>query len=111
MGCCCSKRRRDPSSAFGGDGHRLGTADEQRASREALAAAAERRYSDRPHEPSHDENLTDEERAKIREERLAAVEGRMTKQEKKAMRQKKKSTSDEPLRGPNSKNSMRWTAG
>mmetsp|Transcript_20416 Transcript_20416/g.30903 ORF Transcript_20416/g.30903 Transcript_20416/m.30903 type:complete len:114 (-) Transcript_20416:294-635(-) len=113
MGCCCSRGRRGgDSSAFGGNGQRLGTADEQRDARAARAAAAERRYADQPSgEPYTDDNLTDAERAKIREERLAAAEARMTKQEKKAMRQKKKATSDEPLRGPNSKNTMQWTAG
>mmetsp|Transcript_41434 Transcript_41434/g.74681 ORF Transcript_41434/g.74681 Transcript_41434/m.74681 type:complete len:111 (-) Transcript_41434:316-648(-) len=110
MGCCCSKRRSD-SAAFGGDGHRLGTANEQRDDRAARAAAAEKRYTDQPHEAYADENLTDEERANIRAERLAAAEGRMTKQDKKAMKQKKKPTSDEPLRGPNSQNTMRWNAG
>lgn len=113
MGCCCSKRPRESSpSSFGGQGHRLGTADEQRDARAARAAAAEQRYSDQQTpEPYTDARLTDEERAKIREERLAAAEGRMTKQEKKAMKQKKKPTSDEPLRGPNSQNTMRWTSG
>ena len=43
--------------------------------------------------------------------RLSAVEARMTKQEKQAMKQKKKPTNDDPLRGPNSQNTMRWTAG
>lgn len=112
MGCCCSKRRRYSSSAFGGDGHRLGTADEQRDARAARAAAAEKRFTDKPSEsePYTDDNLTDAERAKIREERLAAAEARMTKHEKQAMKQKKKPTS-EPLRGPNSRNAMQWTAG
>jgi hypothetical protein len=110
MGCCCSRGRRG-SSAFGGDGHRLGTADEERDTRAALSAAAEKRYNDQPTEPYTDAHLTDEERAKIREERLAAAEARMTKQEKQAMKQKKKTTSGEPLRGPNSQNTMRWTAG
>jgi hypothetical protein len=104
MGCCCSKQS---SAAFGGDGQRLGTADEERGRR--AAAAAEKRFTDQP--IYTDANLTDEERAKIRAERLAAVEARMTKQEKQAMKQKKKPTNDEPLRGPNSQNTMRWTAG
>ena len=104
MGCCCSKQS---SAAFGGDGQRLGTADEERGRR--AAAAAEKRFTDQP--VYTDANLTDEERAKIRAERLAAVEARMTKQEKQAMKQKKKPTNDEPLRGPNSQNTMRWTAG
>jgi hypothetical protein len=54
--------------------------------------------------------LTDEERAKLRDERLAAAEARMTKEEKRQMNQKKKK-SDAPLKGPNSENAMRWTAG
>ncbi|KAL7535939.1 hypothetical protein ACHAXR_007955 [Thalassiosira sp. AJA248-18] len=107
MGCCCSKRRRN-SSAFGGEGNRLGTADEQRDARAARAAAAEERYTDQ--QPYTDDRLTDDERAKIRGERLAAAEGRLTKQEKKVMKTKKKPSS-EPLRGPNSKNTMTWTAG
>lgn len=110
MGCCCSKKKREGSS-FGGEGHRLGTADEQSDARAARAAAAEKRYTDQPHETYTDANLTDEKREKARKERLDAVSARMTKQEKQAMRQKKKPTSDEPLRGPNSQNTMRWTAG
>lgn len=110
MGCCCSKRQRGGN--FSGEGHRLGTADEERDARAARAAAAEKRYQDQPSsQPYTDERLTDEDRARIREERLAAAEGRLTKQEKKAMAQKKKPTNDEPLRGPNSQNTMRWTAG
>ena len=104
MGCCCSKQS---SAAFGGDGQRLGTADEERGRR--AAAAAEKRFTDQP--VYTDANLTDEERAKIRAERLSSVEARMTKQEKQAMKQKKKPTNDDPLRGPNSQNTMRWTAG
>jgi len=107
MGCCCSKRS---SAAFGGEGHRLGSADEQRADRAARAAAAENRYTDQPPEPYTDDKLTDEQRAQIREERLAAAEGRLTKEEKKNMKKKEK-PSDAPLRGPNSQNTMRWTSG
>ena len=110
MGCCCSKR--SSSAAFGGEGHRLGSADEQRADRAARAAAAEQRYTDQPTpEPYTDDKLTDEQRAQIREERLAAAEGRLTKEEKKNMKKKKKPSSDQPLRGPNSQNTMRWTSG
>ena len=109
MGCCCSKRQRD--AAFGGEGHRLGTADEQRDARAARLAAAEKRQADEQFEPYTDERLSEEERARIREERLAAAEGRLTKEDKKAIKQKKKPSSDEPLRGPNSKNTMQWTAG
>ena len=104
MGCCCSR-----SKSFGGEGHRLGTASENRDERSEAAAASERRVEP-IHEPYKDEKLSDEDRAKLREERLAAVEARMTIEEKKQMNQKKKK-SDAPLRGPNSQNTMRWTAG
>ncbi len=110
MGCCCSRERRG-SAAFGGDGQRLGTAGEESNARVDRAAAAERRYSDQNRKPYTDERLTDEDRERIRQERLAAAEARMTKQDKQAMKQKKKTTSNEPLRGPNSNNTMRWTAG
>ena len=109
MGCCCSKSKQ--SSAFAGEGHRLGTATDDQASRAARAAAAAERRREPQHEPYTDVKLTDEERAKIREERTAAAEARMTKEEKRNMKQKKRDTSDEPLRGPNSQNAMRWTAG
>jgi hypothetical protein len=42
---------------------------------------------------------------------LAATEARLSKEAKKEMKTKKKPSSDEPLRGPNSKNTLRWTAG
>ena len=107
MGGCCSKDSTTAAS-FEGEGHRLGNAGDDR-DRRAAAAAAEKRFTDQP--VYTDANLTDEERAKIRAERLSAVEARMTKQEKQAMKQKKKPTNDDPLRGPNSQNTMRWTAG
>ena len=73
-----------------------------------FSAAIERqRYSntDEPiPEPYQDEQLTDEERTRIREERLAAVEGRQTKKKK---NEKKQTRS--VLRGPNSRDTMRWT--
>ena len=56
-------------------------------------------------EPCKVVQLTDEERTRIREERLAAVEGRRTKKNMK--KRKKQSTS--VLRGPNSRDTMRWT--
>ncbi|KAL7508865.1 hypothetical protein ACHAXN_005936 [Cyclotella atomus] len=104
MGCCCSKRKQ-----FTGEGHRLGTAADDQDARNARAAAAERR-AEPMHEPYTDATLNDGERARLREERLAAAEARMSKEEKKQMNQKKKK-SDAPLRGPNSQNTMRWTAG
>mmetsp|Transcript_15628 Transcript_15628/g.35984 ORF Transcript_15628/g.35984 Transcript_15628/m.35984 type:complete len:111 (-) Transcript_15628:121-453(-) len=110
MGCCCSKRPKDAASpSFGGEGHRLGTAGEDKDARSARAAAVEGRQNKPEYQPYTDERLSDSDRERIRRERLAAAEGRLTKQEKKAMKAKKKS--DAPLRGPNSQNTMRWTAG
>lgn len=108
MGGCCSKDSSTTAASFEGEGHRLGNAGDDR-DRRAAAAAAEKRFTDQP--AYTDANLTDDQRENIRAERLAAVEARMTKQEKQAMRQKKKSTNHEPLRGPNSQNTMMWTAG
>ncbi len=114
MGCCCSKRK------FEGEGHRLGTADEDRAARGGGSGGGktqqqqqqQQQQQSSSYEPYTDERLTDEERAKIREERLAAAEGRLTKDQKKQMKtKKKKPDSEEPLRGPNTQNNLRWTAG
>jgi len=104
MGCCCSKRRDD--SAFVGEGHRLGTADEHHSKIIARNAADTTYETPKPYTDAH---LTEEERAMIREERLAAAEGRLTKQERNAM--KKTTNTDSPLRRPNSQNTLRWTAG
>ena len=74
-----------------------------------FSAAMERqRYTDESiPEPYKDEQLTAKERTRIREERLAAVEGRQTKEEKWNMKRRKKPSS--VLRGPNSRDTMRWT--
>eukprot|EP00984_Skeletonema_dohrnii_P014801 scaffold6291_cov159-Skeletonema_dohrnii-CCMP3373.AAC.1 len=104
MGCCCSKRK------FEGEGHRLGTADE--AAQRATAKTSGAKNETQPFQPYTDKLLSDEDRARIREERLAATEARLSKEAKKEMKtKKKKPSSDEPLRGPNSKNTLRWTAG
>ena len=71
MGCCCSKRK------FEGEGHRLGTADEDRAARGGGGGAGggktqqqqQQQQQSSSYEPYRDKSLTDEERAKIREER------------------------------------------
>ena len=106
MGCCCSKRNK-----FEGEGHRLGTADEAAAAATKTTAAT-KTSTQHNFDPYTDTLLSDEERAKIREERLAATEARLSKESKKDMKtKKKKPSSDEPLRGPSSKNTMTWTAG
>ena len=106
MGCCCSKRK------FQGEGHRLGTADEAARGGGTSKQTAGATPSPQQFEPYTDNLLSDDDRARIREERLAAAEGRLSKEAKKEMKtKKKKPSSDEPLRGPNSQNTLRWTAG
>jgi hypothetical protein len=61
-------------------------------------------------EPVIDKNLTEEERAKIRADRAAAAEARLKKMGG-AGKKKKKPSSNAPLRGPNTPNTMTWTAG
>ncbi len=94
-----------------GEGHRLGTADEQRRAKVVRAMGDGNFTTDQTPTPYTDAKITEEERAKIREERLAAAEGRLTKEERNAMKKKKTKHNDTPLRGPNSQNTMRWTAG
>ena len=60
--------------------------------------------------PTFDENLTPKERAKIRADRAAAAEARIKAQGGNP-KPKKKDTSSQPLRGPNTQNTMTWTAG
>jgi hypothetical protein len=56
--------------------------------------------------PVVDENLTDEERAKIRADRAKAAEARLKKTTGKP--KKKKNTDAAPLKGPNTEPLMRW---
>jgi len=90
-------------------GHRLGTAHETGYQNSAASASPMQRDENIP-EPVLDKNLTEEERAKIRADRAAAAEARLKKQGG-APPKKKKTSSDAPLRGPNSKPTMTWTAG
>jgi hypothetical protein len=57
-----------------------------------------------------DDNLTDEEREKMRADRAAAAEARLKKQGG-LPSAKKKDTSNKPLVGPNSEPLMRWNLG
>jgi len=58
--------------------------------------------------PIYDQNLTEEERAKIRADRAAAAEARL---QKSGDKKKKKATNSAPLTGPNTQPLMRWTSG
>lgn len=69
------------------------------------------RMEDTIPEPVYDKNLNDEEREKIRAERAAAAEARLKKMGGGATKRPPNKSSDEPLRGPNSKPLMTWTAG
>jgi hypothetical protein len=61
--------------------------------------------------PIFDDNLTNDEREKIRAERAAAAEARLQKLGGGTSKRPKKPSNDEPLRGPNSKPLMTWTTG
>lgn len=88
----------------------MGTANETSTDYQNYAASAPMQRDDNIPEPVHDKNLTDEERAKIRADRAAAAEARLKQQGGEAPK-KKKVSSDAPLRGPNSRPTMTWTAG
>ena len=94
-----------------GEGHRLGTADEAAfGGGGAPAAMPIKRDEDLP-KPKYDQNLDDDDRAKIRAERAAAAEARAKKGGGGGAKKKKASTENKPLVGPNSQPAMRWTAG
>lgn len=65
--------------------------------------------SDEVPAPRIDPILTDEEREQQRKERIAAAEARMKKTG--GLPKKKKEYKDMPLKGPNTKPTMTWTAG
>ena len=113
MGNCCPKGGLGGASSgnFGGEGHRLGTADEAAfGGGGAPAAMPIKRDEDLP-KPKYDKNLDDDDRAKIRAERAAAAEARAKKAGGGGAKKKKASTENKPLVGPNSQPAMRWTAG
>ena len=103
MGNCCGKK-----SKFEGPGHRLGSAGEEGLPLSTLSTRNPKEEND--HEPRVDSKLTNDERETQRAQRLAAAEKRLKASQGKTSN-KKKSTDTKPLRGPNSQNTMRWTAG
>uniref|UniRef100_A0A7S4T8J6 Uncharacterized protein n=1 Tax=Ditylum brightwellii TaxID=49249 RepID=A0A7S4T8J6_9STRA len=111
MGNCCGcLKNSGGGSSFGGTGHRLGSADENAyGSGGPPSSAAIRRDDDTP-APTHDPNLNDDERARLRADRAKAAEARLKKQTG-GTKKKKPNPDAEPLRGPNSQPLMRWTAG
>mmetsp|Transcript_2950 Transcript_2950/g.3958 ORF Transcript_2950/g.3958 Transcript_2950/m.3958 type:complete len:124 (-) Transcript_2950:1127-1498(-) len=123
MGNCCPSSSSDEQQvltrggqrvqAFRGEGHRLGTVDETHFQSSPTTA----NNIDREDKPNItapapvvvDSNMTEEERAKVRADRAAAAEARLKKQGG-VVKQKKKPSNNEPLRGPNSQPTMRWTS-
>ena len=106
MGNCCGKK--STSASFQGTGHRLGSAGEEG---QPLSTSSTRNpKEEKDHAPRIDPKLTDAERETQRTQRLAAAEARLKASQGKTSN-KKKSTDTKPLRGPNSQNTMRWTAG
>ena len=90
-------------------GHRLGSADEDRAATAPLASGMYRNDTN-PEPVLVDPSLTEADREKIRADRAAAAEARMKKQGLNPKQKKKPSNSGESLRGPNSEPLMRWNA-
>lgn len=86
-------------------GRRLGTGDEPRPFTNPSQSSVHR---DEEMNPTYDDNLTDEDKRKIREDRAKAAEARAKAAGSKL--KKKKEDPNKPLRGPNSENTMRWTA-
>ncbi|CAB9526909.1 expressed unknown protein [Seminavis robusta] len=105
MGNCCEKGGGANPSAFQGEGHRLGSVDDARPTPTTPLTA----HKDAVPEPVYDDNLTPEERERQRAARAAAAEKRF--KDKGGTKPKKKDTSGQPLRGPNTQNTMRWNAG
>lgn len=62
------------------------------------------------HQPIHDPNINDTDRANMRAERAERAEARL-KQQEPPKKTKKRVNNSTPLKGPNSENLMRWTAG
>lgn len=75
-----------------------------------ISGFQDRRDGDDIPEPIHDPNLTDDQRAKQREARLAAAEARQKALGGGATK-RPKATNAAPLRGPNSQPLMKWSAG
>ena len=88
-------------------GQRLGSASDAATPKPGSTSNTKRpAYEDNP-KPVVNKNLTDEERAKIREDRAAAAEKR-AKQNQIGGKKKKKSYASSELKGPNSRNAMTW---
>mmetsp|Transcript_10249 Transcript_10249/g.15002 ORF Transcript_10249/g.15002 Transcript_10249/m.15002 type:complete len:109 (-) Transcript_10249:145-471(-) len=106
MGCCFSSKK------FQGEGNRLGFETDNKAHTKTSSGykgATEKYHDSPPAEPTHNPNLTNEEREDIRAQRAAAAEARLKKNQIfKGDGKKKKVDPSEPLRGPNSKNLMNW---
>lgn len=110
MGNCCAKDSTSPG-AFQGEGRRLGSANDEAPATSISHTnifGKDKKSDDLP-KPRQDPNMTDEERAKQRFDRLAAAEARQKKQG--GPPKKKKANTDAPLTGPNTQPLMRWTAG
>ena len=91
-------------------GHRLGSADEAIASkpieRDPISAKDAKKFEDPT--PSHNPDLSEEDRQRIREDRAKAAEARLQNTQTK---KKKKTRNQPPLHGPNSQYTMKWTSG
>ena len=88
-------------------GRRLGSAADSGNYTSGSRGATQKPYEDYP-KPVVNKNLTDSDRDQIRAERAAAAEARAKKNQIGGTGKKKNNSSSEPLRGPNSRNTMTW---
>ena len=89
----------------------MGYADEAVASkpieRSPISGKDVNKYDEDP-TPKYNPDLAEEDRRRIREDRAKAAEKRMQNTQTK---RKTKTTNKQPLHGPNSQYTMKWTSG
>mmetsp|Transcript_21112 Transcript_21112/g.33980 ORF Transcript_21112/g.33980 Transcript_21112/m.33980 type:complete len:122 (-) Transcript_21112:1138-1503(-) len=107
-GNSAGSNKKKPTKAFQGTGRRLGAANEQVETPVTTTGLTPARKDDDLPTPTRDPNVSNDERERQRQARLAAAEAR---QKKHGGSPKKEKKSTAPLRGPNSEPLMRWQAG
>lgn len=105
------QRKNSKTKAFEGAGHRLGSTNEPPPHTGGVAGRNTKHENDNLPAKRVDPSLSDSERAKQREARLAAAKKR-EKASGGTAKKKKKATGNNPqaLRGPNTKPLLRWNA-
>lgn len=103
--------KKSKPKSFQGKGNRLGSANEA-PTEQSIGRRSEKTNIKNDDVPAKrvDTNLSDSEREKQRDARLAAAENRLKKQSGGSTKPKKKNTGSLPLKGPNTEPLMRWTS-